>query len=52
MEENGTKLAEKEALEADRARALEEKKARQEAAAKKKRRKVLRKRFIGLGKSL
>lgn len=52
MEENGTKLAEKEALEADRARALEEKKARQEAAAKKKRRKVLRKRFIGLGITL
>ncbi len=52
MEENGTKLAEKEALEADRARALEEKKARQEAAAKKKRRKVLRKRIIGLGITL
>ena len=52
MEENGTKLAEKEALEADRARALEVKKARQEAAAKKKRRKVLRKRFIGLGITL
>ena len=52
MEENGTKLAEKDALEADRARALEEKKARQEAAAKKKRRKVIRKRIIGLGITL
>lgn len=52
MEDNGTQLAEKEALEADRARALEEKKARQEAAAKKKRRKVLRKRLIGLGITL
>lgn len=52
MEENGTKLAERDALEADRARALEEKKARQEAAAKKKRRKVLRKRLIGLGVAL
>lgn len=48
MDENGTKLAEKDALEADRVRALEEKKARQEAAAKKKRRKILRKRIIGL----
>lgn len=52
MEENGVKLEEKEALEADRARALEEKKARQEAAAKKKRRKVLRKRIIALAVTL
>lgn len=48
MEENGVKLEDKDALEADRARALEEKRARQEAAAKKRRRKILRKRLITL----
>lgn len=51
MEENGVSLQEKsniDAVEADRARALEEKKARREAAARIKRRKVRQKRIISL----
>ena len=51
MEENGVSLQEKsaiDAVEADRARALEEKQARREAAARIKRRKVRQKRIISL----
>lgn len=57
MEENGVNLQEKhdknaaavstiDVAEADRLRALEEKKARQEAAAKAKKRKIRRKRIV------